>query len=129
MNILIADSQPKVRYALGILLQGHPGWVVTGAAVDAAELSAKLATLQPDVVLLDLDLPGLALQELSQAFHAQRQIILVVMSPHPERYQEVKARGADFFVSKIDPPSKLLEIIRQCEQQFTRARAAPEQAT
>jgi DNA-binding NarL/FixJ family response regulator len=60
MHILLADDQPKVRFALRALLELEPGVRVVGEAVDVEELLARTEATCPDLVLLDWELPGLA---------------------------------------------------------------------
>ena len=59
MRILIADTQPKVRFALQVLLQRQPDLKVVGEAIDAESLLEEIETACPDVVLLGWELPGM----------------------------------------------------------------------
>ena len=52
MRILVADNQPKVRYALRVLLEHQPGLEVVGEVADGAALLAQVKATHPDVVLL-----------------------------------------------------------------------------
>jgi DNA-binding NarL/FixJ family response regulator len=115
MKILIADSQPKVRYALSILLQEQPGWIVAGAAIDSQDLISKADLLNPDLVLLDWDLPGLSRADLVATLRQMSKLRLIAMSANPEVRQQALRIGFDFFISKVDSPKKLLEAIRRCE--------------
>jgi DNA-binding NarL/FixJ family response regulator len=58
MRILLADDQPKVRFALRVLLERQPGLKVVGEAADADDLLAQMETACPDLVLLAWELPG-----------------------------------------------------------------------
>ena len=57
MRILLADSRPKVRFALRVLLERQPGLEVVGEASDAYWLQSLTAELCPDLVLLGWELP------------------------------------------------------------------------
>ena len=118
MRILIADDQPKVRFALRVLLERQPGLKVIGEAVDATDLLTQTETNQPDLVLLGWELPGLAE---GNALLALRQVCtglsVVVLSCRPEARRSALAAGADAFVSKADPPEKLLVAIDHCRRQ------------
>jgi len=117
MNILIADSQSKVQFALSVLLQEHSGWVVTGVAQNSEDLLYKADKLKPDVVLVDWSLPGLRPAELLKAVHQLPfQPHVIVLSTDPEIRQRALAMGADYFISKVDPPNKLLEALALYEQ-------------
>ena len=70
MRILIADDQPKVRFAMRVLLDRQPGLVVVGEAVHADSLLAQAAKACPDLVLLDWELPGLPVTDLLVALRS-----------------------------------------------------------
>ena len=112
MGILLADDQPEVRRALTILLERQPGLIVAGEAVDADDLLAQVETICPDMVLLDWELPGLAGTDLLSALRAVCPGLLVIaLSGRPGARRAALAAGADAFVSKADPPDRLLAAI------------------
>jgi DNA-binding NarL/FixJ family response regulator len=59
ITVLIADDHPVVRQGLRVLLSVQDDIEVAGEAADGAEVAGLAATLAPDVILLDLKLPGL----------------------------------------------------------------------
>lgn len=117
MHILLADCQPKVRFALRVLLDRQPGLESVGEAVDAEGLLAKIETAHPDLVLLSWELPGLAevgsISALRRVYSQQK---VIVLSGRVEVRKEALAAGADAFVSKTDPPERLLDAISECGQ-------------
>lgn len=122
MKILIADSQSKVRFAVATLLRDRPGWQIAGHAANAREALACSAALQPDVVLLDWDLPGLQQPELIQAVRKlAEKTAIIITSANPEVRALVLREGGDFFVSKIDPPERLIEAFSACERKIKQA--------
>jgi DNA-binding NarL/FixJ family response regulator len=115
MRILLADSQPRVRFALRVLLERQPGVQVVGEAVDAVELVAQAAATRPDLVLLAWELPGLAAVDLLPTLHRLCPNLLVVaLSGRPGARRAALAAGADAFASKADPPERLLAAIDDC---------------
>lgn len=118
MRILIAEDQPKVRFALRVLLERQPDLSVIGEAVDATDLLTQTETTQPDLVLLGWELPDLAEEN---SLDALRQVcpglLVVVLSCRPEARRNALAAGADQFVSKADPPERLLMAIDHCRCQ------------
>ena len=68
-RILIADDHPVVRAGLRGLLAGEPGLEVTGEVASFGELWESLATHEPDVLLLDLRMPGGAGLDAVQQLH------------------------------------------------------------
>jgi DNA-binding NarL/FixJ family response regulator len=98
-----------------VLLERQPGLKVTGEAVDAEGLLSQIRTSCPDVVLLDWELPGLEVSELISALRAVCPGVLVVaLSGRPEARQLAQELGVDAFVSKVDPPERLLAAIDGC---------------
>jgi DNA-binding NarL/FixJ family response regulator len=59
MRVLLADDHPMYRYGLRTLLEATPGLEVVGEAATGVEAVTATATLQPDIVVMDLNMPGL----------------------------------------------------------------------
>lgn len=115
-QILIADNRQKVRYALRILIQEQTDWIITGSAANAAEVLEKIDSDRPEALLLDWDLPGMSMIELLDAIRRISQgIIIIILSTNPELRQEVLGLGANYFISKMDPPDKLRETLLYCQ--------------
>ncbi len=113
MKILIADDEPRVRSALRLVLEHQPHTQVAGEAGSGAGLLATLITACPDLVLVDWELPGLPTPGLVQSIRNLCPTVLIVaMSSRPESYRAALAAGADAFVSKGDPPDRLLATLR-----------------
>jgi DNA-binding NarL/FixJ family response regulator len=113
MRILIADHQPAVRSAVRLLLEERPELDVVGEAADSEELLAQLERLRPDIILLDSALPGWSPADLFDAVRGlDHQPKVIVLGVQSETGQAALAAGADAFVSKGDPPKRLLTAIR-----------------
>lgn len=113
MRVLIADHQSAVRSALRLLLEEKLELDVVGEAADSDELLAKLDDLRPDIILLDWDLPGLAPTVPMDAFLGlNHQAKMLVVGAQPESRRAALAAGAEAFISKADPPKRLLTAIR-----------------
>jgi DNA-binding NarL/FixJ family response regulator len=113
MRILLADDQPRVRFALRALLDRQPGMEVVGEAMDGEGLLAQAKEACPDLVLFDWGLTRLAGIDLVSALREVcPNIVAVVISGRLRARQAALAAGADAFVSKADPPERLLAAIR-----------------
>jgi DNA-binding NarL/FixJ family response regulator len=128
MRILVADDQPKVRSALRLLLEQEPGLSVVGEAAETESLLAQAEATCPDLVLLDWELPSLQATDPStpptgsEAGSGHRllsalralcpHLLVIALSGRPEARQAALAAGADAFVSKGDPPERLLTTLR-----------------
>jgi DNA-binding NarL/FixJ family response regulator len=111
MRILLADDQARVRHALRVLLE--QGGNRIAEAADAQELLTRSAELQPDLVLLDWTLLGVAPAGLIAELHAAcPAMAVVVLSSWSGAREAALAAGADDFVSKADPPEGLLAAVR-----------------
>jgi len=112
MHVLLADDHAEVRSALRFLLEQEPGMRVVGEVAEAGALLAQDAAIQPDLVLLDWELPGSQATDLLLALRSHcRRIIVIALSGRPEARQEALDAGVDAFVSKGEPPEHLLAIL------------------
>jgi DNA-binding NarL/FixJ family response regulator len=112
MRILLADDQPRVRFALRVLLERQTGFEVAGEAVDAKDLLAQVAATCPDLVLLSWELPGLAaVHALAAVRIICPDVHIIALSGWPEARRIALTAGVDAFVSKGDPPEQLLATI------------------
>jgi DNA-binding NarL/FixJ family response regulator len=123
MRILLADDQPEVRSALRLILDqdGNP-WQVCGEVADAKGVLEEVGEKRCDMVLLDWELPGLhpgsgkdLVRADGRVLSALRilhpHILLVALSGRAEARYESTLAGVDVFISKGDPPEKLLETL------------------
>lgn len=114
MRILLADGQSSVRFALRVLLEREPGYVVVGEAADRNSLSRSLVLSFPDVVVMGWELPGVPMQNpLASLRRVGPDLVIIALSARTEAREAALAAGANAFVSKSDPPEYLLEAIRR----------------
>jgi DNA-binding NarL/FixJ family response regulator len=112
MQVLLADDQAKVRSALRLLLEHEPDVAILGEAVDTTGLLDWIKATEPDLILLDWELPGLPATALLPLLHALHPNLRVVaLSGRPEARQAALDAGVDAFVSKGDPPERLLAAV------------------
>lgn len=113
MRVFIADADQELLMALQILLHQEPGMPLVGIAVRTNGLLAQVGASQPDVVLVDWYLPGRPGRDIVADLHTlERRPQIVVLSVEPGVEGEAQAAGADAFVSKGEPPDKLVAILR-----------------
>ena len=114
MRILLADDQPRVRFALRVLLERQPGLEVMGEAVDVDDLLCQAEQSCPDLVLLGWELPGWAADDsLSTLRRVCPDVCVIALSGRPEARRAALTAGADAFISKSDPPERLLAAIEK----------------
>lgn len=113
IRILVADSDPRVRSALQTLLRQEAGPITLRESSDMRSLAAQAREFQPQLVLLQWELPGRPAAALLFALHGlETKPRIIVLSTRAESEQVVLASGADAFVSKGDPPERLLATFR-----------------
>lgn len=111
-RILIADRRPRIRFALRALLKRQMELQIVGEAANVEDLEKQIEIVCPDAVLLSWRLNGLATADWLGALTKSRPgLHVIVLSGRPEAQRAALAAGADVFVSKIDPPDKLLAAI------------------
>jgi len=119
MHIILADSHPQALWALKIMLQEKPEIEVIGEVIDAESLLALALIHPPDLILIDMGLPGRSIEDLITDLHScQSRPIVVVMSTKPENGRMMLNAGADAFISKGDQPEWLLETLQKYEKRF-----------
>jgi len=113
-KVLIADANPELRNELILLLKLAGEFKVIGQARDGFEVVAKTRSLNPDVVLMDLQMPycdGLeATRRIKSEFPNTRIIILTI---HTNKLGEAINAGANMFLLKDSPPDILFSAIRK----------------
>lgn len=115
-TIVLADDHHLVRQALRAVLKGEPDFSVIGEAGDGLEAVQLVERLQPDVLVLDLMMPGLngleATRQLSQRSPWTRVIILSMHSS--EAYVlEALRHGAAGYVLKASSAADLIKAVRE----------------
>ena len=112
--ILLADSQVMVRDLLARWLRSIPDFEVVGVVGEAAGLVAEAVRLQPDVVLFEVDMPGLDVVEAARTIQARcpgTRIILLNACRRGRRLQQTLT-AVSGYVTHNDPPDALVRAIR-----------------
>jgi len=116
IRLLIVDDQPAVRKGLKLRLAAEPDLSVVGEASDGVAALERAQTLHPDVVLMDVEMPGMDGIAAANALREIRPNICVIMlSIHDDAHTRSCAEkaGAMAFISKSALTDRLLETIRQ----------------
>lgn len=115
INILLVDDHPIVREGLAALIERRGEMRVVAEAADGETAVALYAQHQPDVVLMDLRMPGMggvaAITAVRQQFPAARFIILTTYDGDEDIYRGLQA-GAMAYLLKDTPRQELLDTIR-----------------
>ncbi|MFI1149777.1 response regulator [Streptomyces sp. NPDC020817] len=116
IKVMIADDQMMVRQGFTVLLNAQPDIEVVGQAVDGADAVAKLAELGPDVVLMDIRMPGMGGIEATSVItavpdSAVKVLVLTTFDLDEYVYEALRA-GASGFLLKDASADQLAEAVR-----------------
>jgi DNA-binding NarL/FixJ family response regulator len=117
IRVLLVDDQALVRAGVRVLLEGEDDIVVVGEGADGGEAAALVRKLKPDVVLMDISMPGVgglaATREVvaDNRLAGAKVLILTTFESDENLFEALRA-GASGFLAKDTEPSELLRAIR-----------------
>ncbi len=107
IRVLVVDDHPVVRQGLRAFLDSRPGIVVVGEAGDGASAVAEAERLRPDVVLMDLVMPGLvgaaAIRRIRERAPAVRILVLTSFASEDHVVPAVQAGAAGYLLKDVEP--------------------------
>lgn len=114
IRILIVDDHPVVRKGMHAMLETEPGLAVVGEGKNGAEAIALFGELRPDVVLMDLVMPGLdgieAIQRIRAAEPRARILVLTSYTSNEKVFAAIRAGAAGYMLKDSDPDDLLRAI-------------------
>ena len=115
IKIFLVDDHPVVRDGLAAILSTQPDFVVVGEAGDGHTAVSQIAAMQPDVILLDLEMPGMdgveTLRQLRQQNPATKAIVFTAFDTDERIVTAVQA-GAQGYLLKGAPRQELFNAVR-----------------
>ena len=115
IRVVIVDDHPVVRKGLSAFLSNEADIEVVGTAADGEESLKLVPELKPDIVLMDLSMPGMggieATRQLVQSMPDVRVMMLTSFGGHERMVQALKS-GAIGYVVKDMAPAELLSAVR-----------------
>jgi DNA-binding NarL/FixJ family response regulator len=116
IQLLIVDDDPLVRAGLALMLGGAEDIAIVGEAADGSEVEAAVDRLRPDVVLMDIRMPGVdgltATERLRARAGAPEVIVLTTFHADEQVLRALRA-GAAGFVLKDTPPAEIVAAVRR----------------
>jgi DNA-binding NarL/FixJ family response regulator len=114
IRILIYEDNPQLREGLTMLINGTDGFEVLAAYKNCNEVVAEVEAWKPEVILMDIDMPGVnGIEGLKQIRNINTEVkilMLTVFDDNKNVFESLKA-GANGYLLKKTPPSKLLDYI------------------
>jgi two-component system nitrate/nitrite response regulator NarL len=114
IKVLLVDDHPVVRKGISSCLARHEHLLIVGEAADGLEAVAKAKELQPDIVLLDIDLPqmsGLVVAEVLRKELPNVRVLILSMYQRAEYLPRILESGARGYVVKGASPEELVKAI------------------
>ncbi len=115
----IVEDDRATRECLGLLIDGTPGYRCIGSYRSVEEALRSRNTEQPDVLLLDIHLPGMLGSEGVRVFkekYPALQVLMLTIYAEQDLVFESICNGACGYLLKKTPPAKLLEAIREAHE-------------
>ncbi len=116
IRVVLADDQAMVRVGFRMILESEPDIAVVGEAEDGGEAAAVVQRLRPDLVLMDIQMPGLDGLEATRRITSEpglvtRVVILTTFGRDDYVFDALRS-GASGFLLKNAPPEELVHAVR-----------------
>ena len=116
IKVAIFEDNKLIREALQTIINGSPGFVCTGSFANVNQVMADINFSQPDVVLMDIEMPGLngieATKIIREEFPEIKVLIQTVFNDSDKIFNALCA-GASGYILKTDSPIRQLEAIKE----------------
>jgi DNA-binding NarL/FixJ family response regulator len=116
IKVLLVDDRPSIRQGLQMRFALEPDLVVIGEAGDGETALALTTQLQPDVVVMDVEMPhmdGIQATRKLHSTHTPAAVVVLSIHEDPVTQARCRAAGAAAFVTKKQSPEVLVSAIRQ----------------
>jgi DNA-binding NarL/FixJ family response regulator len=118
IKVLIYEDNPQLREGLTMLINGSDGFEVIAAFKNCNNVISEVNTYKPDVILMDIDMPGTnGIEGLKQIrlVNTDVKILMLTVFDDNKNVFEAISSGANGYVLKKAPPAKLLEYIQEAQ--------------
>lgn len=116
IQIVLIEDDMVIRESFEFLLNEEEGCSVIGAFADAESALRSVASLDPDVILLDIQLPGLsgleALPKLKD-LAPEAAVIILSVNEHQDTVFDALAKGASGYLTKNTPPERIVSAVNE----------------
>lgn len=116
IRVAIFEDNKLIREALCAILNGTPGFICCGAFPNGDQWDPHMQVTRPDVILMDIEMPGLNGIELSQKIkvkYPEIKILIQTVFADNDKIFNALCAGASGYILKNDPPSKYIEAINE----------------
>jgi two-component system invasion response regulator UvrY len=116
IKVMLVDDHSVVRMGFRLLLEGTPDIKVTAEAKSGEEACRRYTEVQPDVVIMDLSMPGIGgLEAIARLRARDENAHILVLSAHDDSIhpRRVLGAGAKGYLSKRGAPEELIKAVRE----------------
>jgi DNA-binding NarL/FixJ family response regulator len=116
IRLLIYEDNPQLREGLTMLIDGTEGFDVMASFKNCNSVVEQVEAFDPDVILMDIDMPGINGIEglkLIRQFNQKVKILMLTVFDDNKNVFEALKNGANGYILKKTPPHKLLEYIQE----------------
>jgi DNA-binding NarL/FixJ family response regulator len=116
IKLMLYEDNPQLREGLTMLLNGSEGFEVVGAFKNCNSIEDEVDTFEPDVILMDIDMPGTngieGLKRIRKVNSKVKVLMLTVFDDNKNVFEAIRS-GANGYVLKKTPPARLIEYINE----------------
>lgn len=115
IRIILYEDNRDLREGMAFLLQATPGLELAGVFPDANNLEMQIPGLKPDVVLMDIDMPGrsgIDATPLVKALRPETQVVMLTVFEEEDKIFQSIRNGASGYLLKRTPPSEIIAAIQ-----------------
>ena len=116
IKVILYEDNPQLREGLTMLLNGSEGFKVVGAYKNCNNVVEEVEAFHPDVILMDIDMPGINGIEGLKLIRKQNTdvkiLMLTVFDDNKNVFEAIKS-GANGYILKKTPPARLLEYVEE----------------
>ncbi|MFN5213437.1 MAG: response regulator [Bacteroidota bacterium] len=116
IKIVVYDDNASRRESLDLLLQSYNDFIVQGAFNDCSNVEQEINSLQPDIVLMDIEMPnvdGISGVKIINRLFPNVKVIMQTVFEDDEKIFDALRFGASGYILKKTDPSKIIEAIRE----------------
>ena len=118
IHVAIVEDEPEIRRLLSLVIDNSPGFACQLVFSSAEEALKELKTYEPDVLLMDIQLPGMSGIEAVKELYRQQAdfpILMLTVQEDDDSIFDSLCAGACGYLTKETPPAELLEAIREAQ--------------